>query len=238
MVNINKDCESKETGQSITTMESIIEDATLILEDFGKGIPTHYFKHCFGIVVLSSAEVACLFNGDVGSGVLIRHDPMTKYWSPPCAIGLNGVGVGFNCGAEKKDAIFFLLEPETIVEFEGNLQVRLGSQTSFALGSLDIDTRGGSSSHHLSKKGLTRSSPPSCYTKGLYAGSSDQNSIMTPRKYVNKKFYGETKSAKILSGDVRPLRYEYLLEDLEYALNEIVDNDFQPTIYEESPQSD
>lgn len=218
----------KQTKKAITSMEGMIEDALYILDDFGMGIPKYYWKHCYGVVILSSVEIGCLFNGNVGSGILISHDQRNKTWSPPCAIGLTGVGVGFMCGAEKKDAIFFLMEQQTMNAAKGNFQIRLGSQSSFALGPVGMEFE---TTTQASKKGMGVTSS-FCYTKGLYAGVSAESSIMSPRKYINKKFYGETDIERILDGNVEAPENGYLLEDLYDTLDGIIMNDFQPTIYE------
>lgn len=72
------------------------------------GLPKNLFEECLGIVLISIVEVGFIFSGNVGAGVvLLKNADGSFNESPPCAVGLTGMGFGILAGASVKDVVRF-----------------------------------------------------------------------------------------------------------------------------------
>lgn len=181
-------------------MDPLISNAQRIVEDFSKEPGMNvYFEFCHGLVLLSAVEASFLFSGQVGTGLLLRHDKNNESWSPPCAIQLTGVGAGIQAGVEKKDILLFLTEKSMVKTLSGEFQLRIGSQVTLTVG-----TEGEEDDFyaHFSNRGIATVSS-FAHTRGLAVGVSMEGGILTPRNKLNQAFYGEQVSPKkILFGQV------------------------------------
>lgn len=181
-------------------MEHLIDEALSIVEEFSSepGMDL-YFKHCHGIVLMSAYQASFLFSANGGTGVLLRHDKKENKWSPPCAIGLGGAGVGIQAGIEKKSVVMFLSEKAAMKTLSGEFQLRVGSQITLALGPEGEED---DFYAHFSNRGVASTSS-FAHTKGLAFGISFEGGIITPRFKTNEEYFGEKVSPKkILYGEV------------------------------------
>ena len=152
-----------------------------------------------GIVLMSAYQASFLFSANGGTGVLLRHDKKENKWSPPCAIGLGGAGVGIQAGIEKKGVIMFLSEKAAMKTASGEFQLRVGSQITLTLGPEGEED---DFYAHFSNRGVASTSS-FAHTKGLAFGISFEGGVITPRFKTNEEYFGEKVSPKkILYGEV------------------------------------
>jgi lipid-binding SYLF domain-containing protein len=133
-----------------------------------------------------------------GSGIVIAK-LSDGSWSAPAAIGVAGLGGGFEIGAELTDFVIVLNSQGAVDAFSKGGNLTLGGNFSVALGPLgrnaeaDVAVRSPSAIYTYSK------------TRGLFAGISLEGSGIVERKDANRKFYGtEVRSRELLSGNYAP----------------------------------
>jgi lipid-binding SYLF domain-containing protein len=194
----NNNAPNKMKTPDRTTMEGMIMNANLILDfallaplkeekrhDLVKSIPTVLFKECEGILLLRVVEAAFLVSVNVGTGLLLAHNKQDKTWSAPSAVGLTGVGWGFQGGVARKDVVLFIMDKETMRTLTGDLQFKFGPQASLTVGDVGRDVQG---AFHASDKGFGATVAFS-YSKGFLFGLSLQGNVVAPRVKCNDTFY-------------------------------------------------
>jgi lipid-binding SYLF domain-containing protein len=151
------------------------------------GVPRGLFNQDLkGIILISVVEVGFIFSGNVGSGIIMTHDSETDAWSPPCAVGLTGVGWGFLVGGSLKDLMIFIYNTETLGGVSGDSGLKLGGQAELTLGPF-----GRSGQVHLNMSGKGAGGTVAvAFSKGAFIGLSVEGSVVGPRHAVNETFYG------------------------------------------------
>ncbi|KAI4792010.1 hypothetical protein KUCAC02_033658, partial [Chaenocephalus aceratus] len=143
-------------------------------------------------------------HGPGGSGIVIARLG-DRRWSAPSAIGIAGLGGGFEIGVERRAVDAFTKG--------GNLT--LGGNCTVAVGPIGRNV----------EADVSIRSPAAvftyCRSRGLFAGISLEGSGLIERKDTNRKFYGrEIRASAILNGDVEPPPECY---DLYHILDEYTD---------------
>eukprot|EP01026_Neomeris_dumetosa_P007872 TRINITY_DN12440_c0_g1_i4.p1 TRINITY_DN12440_c0_g1~~TRINITY_DN12440_c0_g1_i4.p1 ORF type:complete len:324 (-),score=43.98 TRINITY_DN12440_c0_g1_i4:198-1169(-) len=163
-----------------------------------KSIPGALLYGAQGFVVMSSLKVGLLgWRGTMGNGVIVakREDGS---WSPPCAVGYYGLGLGLQIGQELIDTLLVLKSESAVRAFTGRVQLGLKGSVSCALGPLGRDATAlftlGDGGH-----GDSYSYSTSC--KGAYVGVSVDGVYISVRDEVNHRFYGLPFTAKQLLFD-------------------------------------
>jgi lipid-binding SYLF domain-containing protein len=87
-------------------------------------IPKSVLKGCKGVAILTVLKAGAAFSGRAGSGLVVAKLESGE-WSAPSAIGVAGVGFGFQFGAEITDYIF-VLNTDAAVEAFYSPNVTLG----------------------------------------------------------------------------------------------------------------
>lgn len=175
-----------------------------------KLIPAGLVSNAAGLAVLTVAKVGFLVTARGGSGIVIAKLE-DDTWSAPSAIGIAGLGGGFEVGAEVTDFIIILNKRSAVQAFSKGGNLTLGGNFTIAAGPLgrnlegDVSLRSTAAIYTYSK------------TKGLFAGISIEGSGLIERKDANRKFYGgPIRAYEILSGEVdRPPDCFELYEVLE-----------------------
>jgi lipid-binding SYLF domain-containing protein len=135
--------------------------------------------------LISVVEVGFIFSGNVGSGIIMTRDS-DDAWSPPCAVGLTGVGWGFLVGGSLKDLMIFIYNTDTLGDVSGESGLKLGGQAELTLGPF-----GRSGQVHLDVSGKgAGASVAVAFSKGAFIGLSVEGSVVGPRHAVNETFYG------------------------------------------------
>jgi lipid-binding SYLF domain-containing protein len=149
------------------------------------GIPKDLFQDCLGIVIISIVEAGFIFSGNVGTGIVVHKKPDGS-WSPPCAVGITGMGWGLLAGASVKDVLMFLMDQESVQAVTTDNGLRVGAQFELTLG-IGRTAKG---DFDLSGRGV--GVPISiAFTKGVFGGFNLEGSVVGARHNVNKTFYGK-----------------------------------------------
>ncbi|KAF4391394.1 hypothetical protein F8388_008005 [Cannabis sativa] len=164
-----------------------------------KSIPDAILRQAKGLAIITAVKVGVMFTYNIGTGIVVarREDGS---WSPPSAVSTCGVGWGAQAGGELTDFIIVLRTSDAVKTFSGNVHLSVGAGVSAAVGvvgrAVEADFRAGDGGY------------AACYTyscsKGAFVGCSLEGSIVTTRRHVNSKFYGNQSltAADVLLGSV------------------------------------
>jgi lipid-binding SYLF domain-containing protein len=187
------------------SLRSEARKAAKILRDFtmpsaktgpDKIIPAGVIVKAEGLAILTVVKIGFLVTARAGSGIVVaRLGP--RDWSAPSAIGIAGLGGGFEVGAEVTDFVIILNRKSAVEAFSKGGNVTLGGNLTIAAGPLgrnvegDVAIRSTAAIYTYSK------------TRGLFAGISIEGSYLMERKDANRKFYcRDIRAHEILSGQV------------------------------------
>ncbi|XP_068420494.1 SH3 domain-containing YSC84-like protein 1 isoform X2 [Eschrichtius robustus] len=213
-----------------SNLKSEAKKAAKILREFteitsrngpDKIIPAHVIAKAKGLAVLSAIKAGFLVTARGGSGIVLARLPDGK-WSAPSAIGIAGLGGGFELGIEVSDLVIILNYDRAVEAFAKGGNLTLGGNLTVAVGPLGRNLEGDVS---------LRSSAAVftyCKSRGLFAGISLEGSCLIERKETNRKFYcQDIRAYDILFGDIpRPAEAEDLYEILD-SFTEKYENDGQ-----------
>ncbi|WAR02747.1 SH3Y1-like protein, partial [Mya arenaria] len=204
------------------SLKSEAKKAAKILKEFtvptakmgpDKLIPAGIFMKAKGLAILTVVKAGFLVTARGGSGIVIAKldEGIDSGWSAPSAIGIAGLGGGFEIGAEVTDFVIILNKRSAVEAFSKGGNLTLGGNFTIAAGPLgrnleaDVALRSTAAIYTYSK------------TRGLFAGISVEGSALIERKDANRKFYGhDIRAVEILRGDVdKPDGCECLYEVLE-----------------------
>lgn len=192
------------------SLKSEAKKAAKILREFSvpsakvgpdKLIPAGILMKAKGLAILTVVKAGFLVTARGGSGVVIAKldDSFSSEWSAPSAIGIAGLGGGFEIGAEVTDFVIILNKRSAVSAFSKGGNLTLGGNFTVAAGPLgrnleaDVALRSAAAIYTYSK------------TRGLFAGISVEGSALIERKDANRKFYGQDiRAFEILRGDVEP----------------------------------
>ncbi|XP_023374194.1 SH3 domain-containing YSC84-like protein 1 [Otolemur garnettii] len=156
-------------------------------------IPAHIIAKAKGLAVLSVVKAGFLVTARGGSGIVLARRPDGK-WSAPSAIGIAGLGGGFEIGIEVSDLVIILNYGRAVEAFAKGGNLTLGGNLTVAVGPVG-----------------------NCKSRGLFAGVSLEGSCLIERKETNRKFYcQDIRAYDILFGDIPPPAQA---EDLYEILN-------------------
>lgn len=177
-----------------TTMEGMIWHANDILQkaisSHGAGLPRDIVENCHGVICISAVEVGAIFTGSVGSGILMRKNPIAGVkWSPPCACKLFGAGFGLLAGAQHTDFLVFCLDNATVYAFASGQEFTFGPQNSHVLGSMGRTER-------LNFNNMNNGVITVSFSNGVFAGVSLEGAKVTPNDKANSLFYGQPVTAQ------------------------------------------
>ena len=162
-------------------------------KEAAKYIPRDVVKNCKGIAVLTVVKAGAAITARAGSGLVVAKLESGE-WSAPSAIGIAGLGVGWQFGAEITDYVFILNTEAAVAAFHSP-NFTLGGHISVAAGPYG---RAGEASASVMKLAPIYSYS---FSKGLYIGVSVEGSVILERADANAEFYHERVSAKsILCG--------------------------------------
>lgn len=132
-----------------------------------------------------------------GSGVVVAR-LQDDSWSAPSAIGLGGVGAGFNAGLDVTDFVIILNSKQAVRSFMATGSLQLGGNLSVAVGPLG---RAAEATGAVNSSGNLAAMFSYSKSKGLYGGVSVEGTILIDRSDANSKAYHRNVTAKqILSG--------------------------------------
>ncbi|XP_045835171.1 SH3 domain-containing YSC84-like protein 1 isoform X2 [Meles meles] len=202
-----------------SNLKSEAKKAAKILREFteitsrngpDKIIPAHVIAKAKGLAILSVIKAGFLVTARGGSGVVLARLPDGK-WSAPSAIGIAGLGGGFEVGIEVSDLVIILNYGRAVEAFAKGGNLTLGGNFTVAVGPLGRNLEGNVA---------LRSSAAVftyCKSRGLFAGVSLEGSCLIERKDTNRKFYcQDIRAYDILFGETpRPAQADDLYEILD-----------------------
>uniref|UniRef100_A0A9L0INL5 SH3 domain-containing YSC84-like protein 1 n=1 Tax=Equus asinus TaxID=9793 RepID=A0A9L0INL5_EQUAS len=234
-----------------SNLKSEAKKAAKILREFteitsrngpDKIIPAHVIAKAKGLAVLSVIKAGFLVTARGGSGVVLARLPDGK-WSAPSAIGIAGLGGGFEIGIENHFHTIAVGDAVSAFTVDKTTQLHASSSKREPVSDLVIIlnydraveafakggnlTLGGNFTVAVGPLGRNlegdislRSSAAVftyCKSRGLFAGISLEGSCLIERKETNRKFYcQEIRAYDILFGDIpRPAQAEDLYEVLD-----------------------
>uniref|UniRef100_M3YMW9 SH3 domain-containing YSC84-like protein 1 n=1 Tax=Mustela putorius furo TaxID=9669 RepID=M3YMW9_MUSPF len=178
-----------------SNLKSEAKKAAKILREFteitsrngpDKIIPAHVIAKAKGLAILSVIKAGFLVTARGGSGVVLARLPDGK-WSAPSAIGIAGLGGGFEVGIEVSDLVIILNYDRAVEAFAKGGNLTLGGNFTVAVGPLGRNLEGNVA---------LRSSAAVftyCKSRGLFAGVSLEGSCLIERKDTNRKKYRRDK---------------------------------------------
>ncbi|NXQ43403.1 SH3Y1 protein, partial [Catharus fuscescens] len=213
-----------------SNLKSEAKKAAKILREFteitsrngpDKIIPPHVIAKAKGLAVLSVIKAGFLVTARGGSGIVLARLP-NGAWSAPSAIGIAGLGGGFEIGIEVSDLVIILNHERAVEAFAKGGNLTLGGNLTVAIGPLGRNLEGDVA---------LRSSAAVytyCKSRGLFAGVSLEGTCLIERKETNRKFYGQDiRASAILLGDVPlPAQADDLYEILA-SFTEVYENEEQ-----------
>ncbi|XP_063644944.1 SH3 domain-containing YSC84-like protein 1 isoform X3 [Pan troglodytes] len=172
-----------------SNLKSEAKKAAKILREFteitsrngpDKIIPAHVIAKAKGLAILSVIKAGFLVTARGGSGIVVARLPDGK-WSAPSAIGIAGLGGGFEIGIEVSDLVIILNYDRAVEAFAKGGNLTLGGNLTVAVGPLGRNLEGNVA---------LRSSAAVftyCKSRGLFAGVSLEGSCLIERKETNRK---------------------------------------------------
>ncbi|XP_051911401.1 SH3 domain-containing YSC84-like protein 1 [Hippocampus zosterae] len=188
-------------------LTSEVKKATKILKGFteisaGNGldklIPASVIASAEGLAIISVVKAGFVITARGGSGIVIAR-LADRRWSAPSAIGIAGLGGGFEIGVEVSDLVIVLNHRRAIDAFTRGGNLTLGGNFTVAVGPMG---RNMEADVTLRKMAAVYTY---CKSRGLFAGLSLEGSYLIERKETNRKFYSrDLRASGILNGDVDP----------------------------------
>ncbi|XP_049426052.1 SH3 domain-containing YSC84-like protein 1 [Epinephelus fuscoguttatus] len=190
-----------------SNLKSEAKKAAKILREFteisnrngpDKLIPAHVIAKAEGLAIISVIKAGFMITARGGSGIVIAR-LADRRWSAPSAIGIAGLGGGFEIGVEVSDLVIILNQRRAVEAFTKGGNLTLGGNCTVAMGPVGRNV----------EADVAIRSPAAvftyCRSKGLFAGISLEGSGLIERKDTNRKFYSrEIRASAILNGDVEP----------------------------------
>ncbi|XP_061079510.1 SH3 domain-containing YSC84-like protein 1 isoform X1 [Conger conger] len=190
-----------------SNLPSEMRKAAKILRDFtqisnrngpDKLIPAHVIAKAEGLAIISVIKAGFMITARGGSGIVIARLPDGR-WSAPSAMGIAGLGGGFEIGVEVSDLIVILNYRRAIEAFAKGGNLTLGGNCTVAVGPMG---------RNIEADVALRSTAAVftyCRSRGLFAGVSLEGSCLIERRETNRKFYSQDiRPLAILSGEVEP----------------------------------
>jgi lipid-binding SYLF domain-containing protein len=146
-------------------------------------LPDTLLAHAYGIAVIPDVtQVAFIFGGRHGNGVLTVRDKLTAPWSNPVFISLTGGSWGFQAGAESSDIILVFTTKSGVDGIAGG-KLTLGADASVAAGPVG---RQGSAATDMNFNAEIYSY---ARTRGLFGGIAVDGSVISINKSANASLY-------------------------------------------------
>lgn len=201
-------------------LKSEAKKAAKILRDFteisnrngpDKLIPAHVIAKAEGLAIISVIKAGFMITARGGSGIVIAR-LADRRWSAPSAIGIAGLGGGFEIGVEVSDLVIILNQRRAIEAFTKGGNLTLGGNCTVAVGPMGRNVEADVALRS------TAAVFTYCRSRGLFAGISLEGSYLIERKETNRKFYArDIRASAILNGDVEP---PFECQDLYHILEE------------------
>jgi lipid-binding SYLF domain-containing protein len=212
---------AREEGRLLTATE-VLEDVQGMPD---QRLPDTLLAHAYGIAVIPDVtQVAFIFGGRHGNGVLTTRDSLSSPWSNPVFISLTGGSWGLQAGAQSSD-IILVFTTKSGIEGIAGCKLTLGADASVAAGPVG---RQGTAATDVSLAEIYSYAR----TRGLFGGIAIDGSVIAIDKSANRDFYGKRSvtATEILSGQapVAPQTAQRFLARLSQTTHSTVRNSQAP----------
>ena len=172
---------AREEGRLLTATEVVQEVEGMP----DQRLPDLLLQHAYGIAVIPDVtQIAFIFGGRRGKGVLVVRDSLTAPWSNPTFITLTGGSWGFQAGAQASDIILVFTSKVGVEGIAGG-KLTLGADASVATGPVG---RQGSASTDLNFNSEIYSY---ARTRGLFGGIALDGTVISIDRAANAAYYGK-----------------------------------------------
>ncbi|KAE8239869.1 hypothetical protein A4X13_0g8030 [Tilletia indica] len=193
----------KECNKATKILNSFVDP----IDGLDKLVPISVLSKARGFAIFSVVRIGFILSARAGSGIVIARtdtepDGSGGHWTAPTAIGIAGLGGGFNAGAQIIDCLVVLNSPAAVRSFSTTGSLQLGGNLSVAVGPVG---RSAEASGSLNSKGSVAAMFSYSRAKGLYGGVSLEGTVLVERTDANVDAYGKgATAAAILGGRVEP----------------------------------
>jgi lipid-binding SYLF domain-containing protein len=202
---------AREEGRLLTATEVLQEVEGMP----DQRLPDLLLQRAYGIAVIPDVtQIAFIFGGRRGKGVLVVRDSLTAPWSNPTFITITGGSWGFQAGAQASD-IILVFTSKTGIEGIAGGKLTLGADASVATGPVGRQGTAGTD--------LNFNSEIYSYarTRGLFGGIALDGTVISIDRSANESFYGKSDvtATEIFSGQApnAPPSAQRFLERLAQA---------------------
>ena len=182
---------AREEGRLLTATE-VLEDVQGMPD---QRLPDTLLAHAYGIAVIPNVtQIALIFGGRHGNGVLTMRDTLNSPWSNPVFISLTGASGGLQVGMEASD-IILVFTTKSGVDGIALGKLTLGADASVAAGPVGRQATAATDVSLAEIYSYAR-------TRGLFGGIAIDGSAIAIDKSANRAFYGkpDVTASEILSG--------------------------------------
>jgi lipid-binding SYLF domain-containing protein len=179
--------------------EARLQTATQVLEEVqampDQRLPDSLLAHAYGIAVIPDVtQIALIFGGRHGNGVLTMRDTLNSPWSNPVFVSLTGASGGLQVGMEASD-IILVFTTKSGVDGIALGKLTLGADASVAAGPVGRQATAATDVSLAEIYSYAR-------TRGLFGGIAFDGSAIAIDKSANRAFYGkpDVTASEILSG--------------------------------------
>jgi lipid-binding SYLF domain-containing protein len=181
-VPMNAQAGAREEGRLLTATE-VLEEVQAMPD---QQVPDALLSRAYGIAVIPDVtNVAFIFGGRRGKGVLVVRDKLTAPWSNPSFVTLTGGSWGFQAGAQSSDVILVFTTRNGVEGIAGG-KLTLGANASVAAGPVG---RQGTAATDMNFNAEIYSYSRS---RGLFAGVAVDGSAITVDHAANAALYGRS----------------------------------------------
>jgi lipid-binding SYLF domain-containing protein len=173
--------------------------ATQVLEEVqampDQRLPDTLLAHAYGIAVIPDVtQIALIFGGRHGNGVLTMRDTLNSPWSNPVFVSLTGASGGLQVGMQASD-IILVFTTKSGVDGIALGKLTLGADASVAAGPVGRQATAATDVSLAEIYSYAR-------TRGLFGGIAIDGSAIAIDKSANRAFYGkpDVTASEILSG--------------------------------------
>ena len=173
--------------------------ATQVLEEVqampDQRLPDTLLAHAYGIAVIPDVtQIALIFGGRHGNGVLTMRDTLNSPWSNPVFVSLSGASGGLQVGMQASD-IILVFTTKSGVDGIALGKLTLGADASVAAGPVGRQATAATDVSLAEIYSYAR-------TRGLFGGIAIDGSAIAIDKSANRAFYGkpDVTASEILSG--------------------------------------
>lgn len=147
-------------------------------------VPDNLLKHAYGIAVLPGlTNIAFMFGGRHGNGVMVVRDTLNSPWSNPVCVSITGGSWGLQIGAQQTDLVLVFTTRRGVEGVAGG-KLTLGANASIAAGPVG---RQGSASTDMTLAEIYSYAR----SRGLFGGIALDGSVLSIDRKGNASLYGQ-----------------------------------------------